>query len=118
MEKNQYLKFELIKHKEKLKDIAGLSDDALIEVYHLILHHITILNHTVIPKELYQKSEELCKSIDIDDTIFIAVTEFTRGKLWTGDRTLQNGLMNKGYKRLIRTEDLYQDFIERGKTRK
>ena len=113
----EYLKFELLKHKDKLKDIAKLSDDAFIELYELIIHHITILNHTVIPQELYQKSEELCKAIDIDDIVFVAVTEFTRGKLWTGDLTLQNGLAKKGYKRLIRTEDLYRDFISKGKFR-
>lgn len=114
----EYLKNEILEHKDKIKNIAKLSDDAFIELYELILHHISILNHTVIPKDLYQKAEVLCKDIDMDDTIFVAVTDFTRGKLWTGDLTLQNGLIKKGYKRLIKTEDLYRDFISKGKSRK
>jgi len=114
----EYLKYEILEHKDKIKNISKLSDDAFIELYELILHHISIIKHTVIPKSIYQKAEDLCKAIDIDDTIFVAATEFTRGKLWTGDLILQNGLIVKGYKSLIKTEDLYQDFIFKRKSRK
>jgi predicted nucleic acid-binding protein len=113
-----YIRSEIIEHKEKIKRIAQLSEDVFIELYELILHNITILDHSVIPTQIYYKAKDLCQSIDIDDTIFVAVTEFTRGKLWTGDLTLQNGLIKKGYKQLITTEELYLDFIKQGKTRK
>ncbi len=111
-----YIRLEIIEHKEKIKGIAQLSEDVFIELYELILHNITILDHSVIPDEIYYKAKGLCQSIDIDDTIFVAVTEFTKGKLWTGDLTLQNGLIKKGYKRLITTEELYRDFIKQGKS--
>lgn len=111
----EYLKTEIISHKKKIKDIAQLTDDAFIEIFELILHNITVLNHSVIPLNLYQKAEDLCKSIDIDDTVFVAVTEFTRGKLWTGDIALQKGLIKQGYKRLINTGELYHDFIKKSK---
>ena len=111
-----YMRLEIIEHKEKIKRIAQLPEDIFIELYELILHNITILDHSVIPDEIYYKAKDLCQSIDIDDTIFVAVTEFTKGKLWTGDLTLQNGLIKKGYKRLITTEELYRDFIKQGKS--
>jgi predicted nucleic acid-binding protein len=114
----EYLKSEIIDHKGKIKELAQFSDDTFLETYELILRNITILNHSIIPLKLFQKSEKLCKSIDIDDTIFVAITEFTRGKLWTGDFILMNGLIEKGYKRLIKTEELYQDFITKSKSRK
>ena len=113
-----YIRSEIIEHKEKIKGIAQLSENVFIELFELILHNITILDHSVIPAQIYYEAKELCQSIDIDDTIFVAVTEFTRGKLWTGDLTLQNGLIKKGYKRLIKTDELYRDFIKQGKTGK
>jgi predicted nucleic acid-binding protein len=82
------------------------------------MHNITILNHFVIPIELYKKAENLCSSIDIDDTPFVAITELVRGKLWTGDKVLINGLIAKDYKRIITTDELHQDFIRKEKLRK
>lgn len=66
----EYLKTEIIGHSRKIKEIARFTDDAFIETFELILHNITVLNHSVIPLNLYRKAENLCDSIDIDDTIF------------------------------------------------
>ena len=114
----EYIREEIIEHKDKIKTIAKLSDDDFIELYELILRNITILNHTLIPTNIYKKAENLCETIDLDDTIFVAVAEFTRGKLWTGDKKLLNGLSEKGYKRLIKTEEIYRDFISKRKRKK
>ena len=114
----EYIREEIIEHKDKIKAIAKLSDDDFIELNELVLRNITILNHTLIPAHIYKKAEKLCETIDLDDTIFVAVAEFIRGKLWTGDKKLINGLAEKGYKRLIRTEEIYRDFISKRKRRK
>ena len=114
----EYIREEIIEHKDKIKTIAKLSDDDFIELYELILRNITILNHTLIPTNIYKKAENLCETIDLDDTIFVAVAEFTRGKLWTGDKKLLNRLPEKGYKRLIKTEEIYRDFISKRKRKK
>jgi len=114
----EYIREEIIEHKDKIKAIAKLSDDEFIELYELVLRNITILNHTLIPTHIYKKAERLCETIDLDDTIFVAVAEFIRGKLWTGDKKLINGLSEKGYKRLIRTEEIYRDFISKRKRKK
>ncbi len=82
-----YVRFEIFKHKEKIKSI--------------------------IPTEIYKNAELLCQDIDIDDTIFVAVSNFTTGILWTGDLKLLNGLIKKGYKNLIKTDELYQLFLEK-----
>jgi len=105
-----YVKFEIFKHKEKIKSIGKLTDNEFLEIYGLILKNITILNHSIIPTEIYKNAEILCQDIDIDDTIFVAVSYFTKGILWTGDLKLINGLIKKGFKNLIKTEDLYQIF--------
>ncbi len=108
-----YVKSEIIKHKEKIKSIGKLTDDEFIETYGLILKNITILNHSIVPTEIYKNAEIVCQDIDIDDTIFVAVSDFTKGILWTGDLKLINGLIKKGYKNLIETDGLYQMFLTR-----
>ena len=111
----EYVRFEIFQHKEKIKSIGKFSEDEFIETYSLILKNITILNHSIIPPEIYRSAELLCKDIDVDDTIFVAVSDFAKGKLWTGDMKLLNGLKNKGYEQVIKTEELYQDFLSKEK---
>ncbi len=106
-----YVKYEIFKYKEKIKSIGKLTDDEFFETYALVLKSITILNHSIIPTEIYKNAKLLCQEIDIDDTIFVAVSDFTKGILWTGDIKLLNGLIKKGYKSLIKTDDLYQLFL-------
>jgi len=108
-----YVKFEIFKHKEKIKSIGKLTDEEFLETYGLILKNITILNHSIIPTDIYRNAEVMCQDIDIDDTIFVAVSDFTKGILWTGDLKLLNGLIKKGFKNLIKTDDLYQIFLTR-----
>jgi len=111
----EYIRVEIFKHQDKIKEIANLTDNEFIETYELIIRNVSILNHTIVPIKYYKKASEICKTIDIDDTVFVAFTEYIRGKLWTGDKTLINGLTNKGFERLVTTEELYQDFIRKGK---
>ncbi|MBN1598813.1 MAG: hypothetical protein JW894_11005 [Bacteroidales bacterium] len=72
----------------------------------------------MIPIEFYKRAEKIYSSIDIDDTAFVAVTDFVRGKLWTGDKELIQGLLSKGYQRFITTEELHQDFLGKQKLKK
>lgn len=109
----EYVRFEIFQHKEKIKFIGKLTEDEFIETLGLILRNITILNHSIIPPEIYRKAELLCQDIDIDDTVFVAVSDFIKGILWTGDMKLLNGLKNKDYDRFITTDILYQDFLKR-----
>lgn len=107
-----YVRFEIIKHKEKIKKIAKLSENDFLELYELVMKNITILNLNVIPNAFYTQAKTLCETIDVDDTAFVAVSKFVKGKLWSGDIKLLNGLIEKGYKNVIKTEELYQHFIE------
>lgn len=109
----QYVKFEIFEHKKKIKSIGKLTDNEFLEIYGLLLKNITVLNHSIIPAEIYKDAELICKDIDIDDTIFVAVSNFTNGILWTGDIKLLNGLKKKGFKNFIKTNDLFQDFLSK-----
>ena len=114
----EYIRYEIIEHQDKIKELANLSDNEFLATYELIIREITILNHTLLPIEFYKTALDICKSIDIDDSAFVAFTEYTRGKLWTGDKNLLKGLSEKGFKRLITTDELYQDFIKKEKLKK
>jgi predicted nucleic acid-binding protein len=110
-----YIRTEIIQHKEKIMQLAKLDDLRFIETYDLIFRNIIVLNHSLIPLSIYRKAEHLCSDIDIDDTTFVALTEFIKGRLWTGDIKLINGLQRKGYKRFIKTDEIYQDFLHKQK---
>ena len=111
----KYARTEILKHKDKIKKIAQLNDEEFLEVYELIFGYITILNHSILPKNYFNKAFEYCEQIDIDDTFFVGFSAYLKSKLWTGDKKLIIGLQNKGFRRTITTEELYKDFIEKSK---
>jgi len=109
----EYIKYELIEHKERIKNIGKLTEDRFVEIYGLILQNVRTINHSQIPDSFYQSAMETCLEIDIDDTPFVAITDYLRGKLWTGDKRLINGLIAKRYSRIVTTNDLYADFLQK-----
>jgi predicted nucleic acid-binding protein len=46
------------------------------------------------------------KTIDPNDTVFVALTKRLEGKLWTGDMQLYYGLKAKRFKDIILTSEL------------
>jgi len=43
----------------------------------------------------------LCRDIDINDAPFVALALELEAVLWTGDKTLKNGLKDKGFDRFF-----------------
>jgi predicted nucleic acid-binding protein len=73
-----------------------------------LVRKIRFINIHLISKETYLKAEELTSDVDIDDCEFIALTEHLNGKLWSGDKKLIKGLLNKKWKRFINSGELYE----------
>jgi predicted nucleic acid-binding protein len=109
----EYIRHELIEHKERIKSIGKLSEERFVEIYGMILHNVRILNHSIILTTFYQSALEICQDIDIDDTPFVAINDFVRGRLWTGDVKLVNGLIAKGYSKIITTNELHKEFLQK-----
>ncbi len=107
-----YLVVEVFKHKEKILKYSKLTENELIEQVYNLLKNVTLINESQIPKEIWKNSFELTKDVDENDTAFIALTEFTNGKLWTLDKKLTKGLQNKGYSKIIYTKDLKEKALE------
>jgi predicted nucleic acid-binding protein len=78
----------------------------LSELEQLITQKITFIDERLIPQDILIKTEAQLKSIDMDDTVFVALTKHLEGKLWTGDMQLYNGLRAKRFKNIILTSEL------------
>jgi predicted nucleic acid-binding protein len=109
----EQLSREIEEHKGKIQKLSNYSDYELDRIIALITNKIRFINQKLIPKESYEFAESLTQDIDIDDTEFVALAEHIKGKLWSGDKELQKGLMQKGWNKFISTEDLFDRIIRR-----
>ena len=101
-----YLRTEIQRHRNKLLKLTKLTEDQLSELEDLIGQHITFIDERLIPQDLLIKTEIQLKAIDQDDTVFVALAKHLKGKLWTGDLQLYNGLKAKRFKDIILTSEL------------
>ena len=109
------LKDEVFEYKDKIQRIAHYTDNEFYEIVKLAFHKIEFIDDFLIPKQELLKAEKLVEGVDIDDTLFIALANHLRARLWTGDRVLTRGLEGRGWYRFISVEELYLKMIERGK---
>ena len=49
---------------------------------------------------------EMCRDIDIKDTVFVAASLFLDAYLWTGDKGLIEKLPAKGFGKIVTARDL------------
>ena len=103
-----YLQVELERHKSKMLKIARKMTEAQIKIaLSLVLGRITFINETLINESVWFAAEEMVRDIDIDDTDFVALNDQLNAVLWTGDKPLYKGLRDKGYTRVLNTDDLW-----------
>jgi len=102
------LLIEIEEHKEKLKRLGNFTDIELNKSISIISSRIRFIDAKLIPPSVLKNSEKLLLDIDIDDTEFVALTTHIRGRLWSGDKILQNGLIKKGWNKFISTDELYR----------
>ena len=114
----EFIRSEIFEHQNKIKKIAKINDEEFHETYELIIKNVIILNHAVIPIEIFKQALKICGSIDIDDTAFVALTDYLKGQLWTGDKFLIEGLTKKGFKQIVTTEELYLDFLNKDRIKR
>jgi len=96
-----YVFVELFKHKEKVLQCTKATDTEVYEFLSTILEHIRFVNPEVISPSNRESAYQLCADIDEFDTAFVALTLELDAVLWTGDKTLRNGLRKKGFERFF-----------------
>ncbi|MBO9684417.1 MAG: hypothetical protein J7502_17410 [Flavisolibacter sp.] len=103
---NQYMRYEIRKHWQKLLKISTLTDTQLQTAYETMLTKLTFVNEELIPPKDWEKAEALVSDIDIDDTDFVALTRYLKGSLWTGDKALYDGLKAKRFRTVYNTQGM------------
>lgn len=88
---------ELFKHKEKIIKLSRLSEDEVIQLYQIYLKKLHLYKEELISFENRQRAYNLCHDIDKHDSAHVALTLELNGLLWTGDKVLKTGLLNKGF---------------------
>jgi predicted nucleic acid-binding protein len=100
------MKHEIEKHWDKLKNISKLTESQLQVSRSELYKKINFINEELIPEKQWLSAELIVKDIDIDDLDFVALTNFMKGYLWTGDKPLYNGLKEKNYRKVMNTKEL------------
>jgi len=100
------LHYEIHKHAEKLQNLARYSNDEFKRVYEIFSSRIKFINEQLIPSDILISSYKLCYNIDEDDAVFVALTEFINGYLWSGDKKLKEGLIKNNWDRFISTSEI------------
>jgi predicted nucleic acid-binding protein len=103
---NQYMRFEIRKHWNKLLKISKLREHQLQLAFDQMLTRLTFINEDLIPESHWKSAELIAKDIDIDDIDFIALTKYLKGCLWTGDKQLYDGLKAKRFRTVYNTQDI------------
>ena len=101
-----FLRYELLKHRNKIQKLTGLTEVETEELEYLTTENLRFINEKIIPTKSIQLSEDLIHHIDPGDIPFLALTIHLKGKLWTGDKKLIEGLKSKGFKDYISTQEI------------
>jgi predicted nucleic acid-binding protein len=107
------LKAEILEHKEKIIKVSELTESQFEKAYQVITKRIIFVDEILLSDSDILKAIELVSGVDEDDALFVALKNHLKSKLWTGDKKLINGLKNKGFNRIITTEELYELFLDK-----
>ena len=62
----------------------------------------------MLPEKTIIAAEKLLIDVDLNDTVFVALTKNLKAKLWTGDKELIKGLKSKKFKEIITTGEILE----------
>lgn len=92
----EYVIVELFKHKERLVKLSKLSEDELLRLLYRLLKRLTVYPERHIQPRYVAEAQNLCASVDLNDTMHVALALAIDGRLWTGDRRLMSELRQQG----------------------
>lgn len=101
-----FLLGEIDRHWGKLKKVSKLGNAELHESQRLVYDKVSFIDEGQIPKSHRLRAYELVKEIDLNDIVFVALNEYQKSILWTGDKILINGLRAGGYDKVVTTEEM------------
>lgn len=81
--------------------LSQLRNDEIIQLYYQLLRRLTLFKENLVATEDRRRAFDLCRNVDETDAPHLAITLELEGLLWTGDRTLKEGLQAKGFTRFF-----------------
>jgi len=104
----KFLQFEIQKHFDKIKNLTRLPDTEIYELIDALYTKIHFISEELIPKNTLLLADKLTNDIDFDDVMFVALTIHLNCKLWTGDKVLMNALRQKGFKKFVTNQFIFE----------
>ncbi len=101
---------ELSKYQKRIIKKTRLEDEFLFFIKELF-SEITVIPKLAISQKGYENALLLCNDIDPKDTAFLALSIEFDIPLWSNDKKLLQGLMAKGYKKIITTEEIFEQTL-------
>jgi predicted nucleic acid-binding protein len=108
---SDYTNTELKNHYEKLKKASKLNDDEMDIAKYELFKYLNFIELDVITEDYWIEAEKLISDVDIDDIAFVALSIYLQAYLWTGDKILYNGLISKGFDKVLSTAELKQQLF-------
>lgn len=96
-----YLFVELFRYKEKIQKYGKLSELEMYDYFQSITSNIQFVKPDVVSIENRQRAYDLCKYVDIKDTVFVALCLELDAVLWTGDKKLKTSLVQNGFLKIL-----------------
>jgi len=106
----KYLLGEIANHEPRIKEIARISEDEFQLVAQKIYREIIFVEDAIIPFEEWVNALRIVRDIDPDDAAFVALNNLMNETFWTGDMKLYNGLISKGYTRIVTFKQLKEKY--------
>ena len=103
-----FLRAEIRKHYGKLVRLSRLSVEQVAEVEFQICKDIRFISEEQVSAINWEKAYELVKDVDPKDVQYIAFSLQFNRKIWSGDKTLMQGLEKKGFESWVKTDELYR----------
>ncbi len=103
----ELMKEEILKYADKLIATSKLTNLQFEESAFRILSAIELLSEDLISQTSWSEAFKLTNDVDENDTPFVALTIELKTILWTGDKKLINGLVAKGFKSILSTQELF-----------
>lgn len=103
-----FLLVEIKKYHKKLSSLSKMSIDDIQNTEYKITKPILFLSGFHISEKIWIKAEQLVLDIDPKDTPYVAFSLNFKCKIWSGDKALRTGLVNKGFNNILTTDELYK----------
>ncbi|HRI22186.1 MAG TPA: PIN domain-containing protein [Panacibacter sp.] len=101
-----FLFTEIFKHKEKLLKHPKLTEAELLELLNNLLSTMQFIPYNFISAQSVKKAIELYTGVDMRGVVFVGLSIEVGEVLWTGDKTLKDGITAKGFNQFFSPKKL------------